>query len=464
MSDLFYENLKRTSVYAGACIEPTHEGHKQFVSHTLNSFSERNQRKLGEEQRILSEGGMTTANFSLPSSYSKEIIRLALSDLKILELVRGVVDPNATISMAIPYEKREKAPGDFANFGVVYEGREIPFSGVSLDAETAYMQPMKLALKVSDEVLHFITADLMNWDAWANNISSNATFIKELLQLRLAAEMLRASDSYQALSIENETVSANADGLIKTAQFPIVRPYQARDLAGNVIGYAKNPIVLTLNGDVIPAYDDNKAIQSTWYWRFSNLNLGYIQLVDANGESTGEHASGTISYSQATNLIKFDMDIPNGVSISKHMNSLLDAVGNQIAMLSSHRYSRPEFMLMSAVVNNEITKAEHFVSSLKRNGTDTNLSGDLTTIKGVPTYDTGLPGDLGDNRILLGRRNTTAYGIAKPYQIGDAFQSIRNGRATGEQLAYGQEFSVIYTPSAVCSRYASVLLYNSSTR
>lgn len=464
MSDVFYENLKRTSVYAGGHIEPKHEGHRQFVRKTLISFMERNRKKLDEEQRVLSGDAVTTTSQGLPSSYSKEVIRFALSDLKILELVRGLVDPTATASMAIPYEKREKNANDFANFGVVYEGFGIPYSGVSLDAETAYMQPMKLALKVSNEVLHFASGTHLNWDAWANNISSNGTFIKELLQLRIAAEMLRASDSYQAISIQDEAITVDANGLIKTAQFPIVRPYQPRDLAGRVVGTAKNQISLTVNGVAIPAYDESDLIQSSLYWRFSNLNLGYIQLVDKDGQLAGSAASGVISYSQATNLVKFDMAIPEGVSVAKHMNGLLDAIGNQIAMLSSHRYSRPDFMLMSAVVNNEITKAEQFIVSLKRNGSETSPLGDLATVKGIPSYDTGLPGDLGDNRILLGKRDLTAYGIAKPYQMGEAFQSTTRGYATGEQMAYGQEFSVIYTPAAVCNRYTSILLYNSSSR
>lgn len=464
MSDVFYENLKRTGVYAGGCIVPRHEGHRQFLHKTLVSFTERNQRKLDEEQRVLSGGGVTIASQGLPSSYNKEVIRFALSDLKILELVRGLVDPTATTSMAIPYEKREKNANDFVNFGVVYEGCEIPYSGVSLDAETAYMQPMKLALKVSNEVLHFVSGIHLNWDAWANNISSNGTFIKEILQLRIAAEMLRASDSYQAIAIRDESITVDANGLIKTAQFPIVRPYQPRDLVGRVIGDAKNPVSLIVNGVAVPAYDESNLIQSSLYWRFSSLNLGYIQLVDQDGQPAGSAASGVISYSQATNLIKFDMAIPEGVSVAKHMNGLLDAIGNQIAMLSSHRYSRPDFMLMSAVVNNEVTKAEQFIVSLKRNGSETSPIGDLATVKGIPAYDTGLPGDLGDNRILLGKRNLTTYGIAKPYQMGEAFQSTTRGYATGEQIAYGQEFSVIYTPTAVCNRYTSILLYNSSTR
>lgn len=464
MSDLVLDNLEKTGAYA-ARVEPSHQGHKQFLRKTLGAFVERCSRQLSLEQRVLSGEAVATNNNYLPASFNKELIRLTLADLKILELVKGVVDTTAAASIMIPYEVRSTSPADFPNFGIVYEGQGIPFSGVSLEAEPAYVQPAKLALKVTNEIMHFTRAADMNWDAWADNINSNARFIKELLQLRIAAEMQRASDSYQAITVNNEAIVTDANGQIKTAHFPIVRPYQARDLTGNWVGNPKNPISLTLNNKAIPFYDNRFKASSEMYWRFSNLNLGYIQLVDHNGQLAGANLSGSLSYSYATNLIKFDMAVPEGISLAKHLNGLLDVIGNQIAMLTSHRYSRPEFMLMSAMVNNEITKAEHFVASLKRNGSDTNSLGDLTTIKGVPVYDAGLPGDLGDHRIILGTRNLTAYAIAKPYEISDPFQATNGqGRPTGEQLAYAQEFSAVHTPDAVCGRYSSVLLYDSRTR
>lgn len=465
MSDLVLDNLKKTGVYAGGCIEPTHEGHKQFLHKTLGAFAEPRSRQLAQEQIILSEGGVSTSSSHLPSSFKKEVIRLALADLRILELIKGVVDTSATATILIPYETRTKSPADLPNFGIVYEGGGIPFSGVSLENENAYIQPVKLALKITNEVMHFTRAADMNWDAWADNINSNARFLKELLQLRIAAEMQRASDSYQALTVNNEAVASDANGLIKTAQFPIIRPYQIRSLSGQAVGSQKNPIILNLNNKNIPFYDDRADVFSDLYWRFSNLNLGYIQLVNQNGELAGANLSGTLTYSYPTNLIKFDLAIPEGISLAKHLNSLLDVIGDRIAMLTSQRYSRPDFMLMSAMVNNEITKAEYFVASLKRNGSDTNNLGDLVTIKGVPTYDTGLPGDLGDHRIILGARNLTTYAIAKPYDISDPFQATNSmGRPTGEQIAYAQEFSVVHTPDAVCGRYTSVLLYDSKTR
>lgn len=464
MSDLVLENLKKTGAYA-ARVEPSHVGHKQFLRKTLGAFVERCSKQLALEQMVLSGDAVATNGNYLPVSFNKEIIRLALADLKILELVKGIVDTSATANVLIPYEVRIKSPADFPNFGIVYEGQGIPFSGVSLETESAYIQPIKLALKVTNEIMHFTRAADMDWDAWADNANSNARFIKELLQLRIAAEMQRASDSYQAMAVNNEAIVADANGRIKTAHFPIVRPYQAHSLSGVSIGNPKNPISLILNNKTIPFYDNRFEVPSDLYWYFSNLNLGYIQLVDKNGQLAGANLSGVLSYSYATNLIKFDMAVPEGISLAKHLNGLLDVIGNQIAMLTSHRYSRPEFMLMSAMVNNEITKAEYFIASLKRNGSDTNSSGDLTTIKGVPVYDAGLPGDLGDHRIILGAHNLTAYAIAKPYEISDPFQATNGqGRPTGEQLAYAQEFSVVHTPDAVCGRYTSVLLYDSRTR
>lgn len=458
--------LRGSNAYANRRIRvPQNPTNSVFVTRVLTEFDKRNLRQLHQEARQLSEEGVHTGNSRLPASYQREVIKEALSDLKVLELVNTSVDPGASSTVQIPYEKRIGADS-IPNNGIVFEGNGIPFSGVGMESENAFLMPMRLAAKLSDEVLHFTRASEINWDAWAENIASNARLIRELIHLRVVNEMIRASDSYQAKKIESEAFTASESGLIKTTQFPVVRPFQAYDLRGEKQGFPISPLTLIINGVVIPEFTGSEDLPQGVYWYFKNTNLGYIQLVDNTGQPAGAGASGAISYYQATNLIKFDLHHPAEVNHKKYLNELLDAVGDQSAELISHRYSRPDYAVMSAILNNEASKAEQFAFWQRRPGTNATIEGDLDTIKSIPAFGTNAPGtDLSDNRILLGQQGLTTYKIAKPFSFGAPFEAVgKNGNPTGEKIAYGEEFSAVHTPSPICGQYTSVLVFDSTKR
>ena len=454
--------LSSTNAYANRRRLTDDSGFARIV---LAEFDRVNATQLGREQRILSGAETSFSNASLPASYQREVIREALADLNILELVRVAIDPNATTSTQIPYEERSCGASTILNGGIVYEGQGIPFAGVGLKQDIAYIAAMKLAIKVTNEVIHFSQASGVNWDAWADSIASNARVIKELISLRITNEVQRAADSYNAVNVTGEVFTATDAGMIKTAQFPIVRPHQARDIQGDTIGNPENPLVITINGLAVPYFTGGKNLQAGKYWTFSNINLGYIQLVDEKGQVTGDGLQGVISYSTPTNLLKFDLQTPVGTKYTHHLNDLLSVIGDQKAMLSSHRYARPDYAVMSYMLNNEMSKAEQFALSLRRDGTANTLQGDLDMVKGLPVFDTNAPGDFGDMRIVLGQRGLTGYTIAKPYSMGAPFEATdSNGNPTGEKVAYGEEYSAIHTPKPVRNRYTSILVYDSATR
>ncbi|UOG91528.1 MAG: hypothetical protein L3K52_15205 [Candidatus Thiothrix sulfatifontis] len=463
LDDIIRGALRQTSAHHNKrLIEPSgSEG--AFAAMVLAEFDRVNAQALVREFRILSGAETGFSNVALPASYQREVIRQALTDLNILNLVRVATDSAAMATTEIPYEERSAA--SIPNDGIVYEGQGIPFAGVGLKRDTAYIQAMKLALKVTNEVIHFSQASGINWDAWGDSIATNARVIRELISLRITNEMQRAADSFNAVHVTGEAFTASADGVIKTAQFPIVRPHQARDLQGNAIGNPENPLVITINGTAIPYFINKKDLPAGTYWTFSNINLGYIQLVNQLGQVTGDGSEGTISYSTATNLFKFDIQAPVGTKYTHHLNDLLTAIGDRKAVLSGQRYARPDYAVMSYMLNNEVTKAEQFVASMRRDGTATTLQGDLDMVKGLPVFDTNAPGDFGDMRILLGQRGLTGYTIAKPYSMGAPFEATdSNGYPTGEKIAYGEEYSAIHTPKPVRNRYTSVLVYDSTTR
>jgi hypothetical protein len=466
LSETVKKALKETNAYGDRRLsladEPTN---LRFVNRVLSEFDRVYAYALQQEHRILS-GSPTNMNSAfLPASFQREVIREALADLNILQLVRTNIDPSATTTTQIPYEVLTSA-SSIPNGGMVTEGNEIPFAGAGIKNETAYVRAMKLALKVTNEIMHFTQSSGVNWNAWGENIASNARIMRELIHLRIANEIQRSSDTYMAVAVSNEAFTASANGLIKTALFPIVRPHQDYDLQGNAINLPECPLTITISGTAIKFYTGDPQLTAGTYWKFSNINLGYIQLVNQLGAVAGAAATGTISYYNPTNLIKFDLNPATGVDYRKNLNNLLSAVGDQKAMLSSQRYSRPEYALMSSMLNNEASKAEQFVMEFKRQGTNDTISGDLESIKGLPSFDCNAPGmDLGDQRILLGQRGLTGYTIIKPYSVGVPFEAVGvNGRPTGEKVAYGEEYNALYTPKAVRQRYTSVLVYNSTTR
>lgn len=461
--------LKQTS-QAGVGKLKLAEKASPFVEKVLSEFDRMNAPAIQREAVLLSGGSTAISDTSLPIGFQRTVIREALSDLRVLELVNTLTDFSATATTQIPYETRDGSA--VLNDGIVYENQPIHRASVSQAMDTAYILPMKIAFIISNEVMHFSRASGIDWDAYARNVESNARFMRELVVRRICNEIQRSADAYLAADISNEAIDGQLDGstvsTIKTAQFPIVRPHQQRDLKGNPVGTAENPITVRLNGAAIGAYDGSGTQAAATYYRVTNYNLGYIQYVDEAGVPvTPADAAGAddVSYSYATNIAKVDTDV-GSLTVEKRMNDVLRTVGARKAILNADRFINPDFMLMSPVLNDGITNAEQFYTSNKKAGTDQTAAGDLETIKNIPAWATNAPNvDLGDERIIMGQRGTTTYTVAKPFQTGMPFEAVdSNGVPTGQKQAYGEEYSAIKTPTPIRNRLTSVLAYSSSGR
>ena len=466
LNDTVRKALQQTNAHASGMLQLTETAQNaRFVNLVLAEYDRRNAYQLQREHRILSGAETHMGSAFLPASFQREVIREALADLNILQLVKTLVDPGATTTTQIPYEERTSAAA-IPNEGIVYEGQGIPFAGVGLKHDMAYVNAMKLALKVTNEIIHFSQSSGVNWNAWGENIASNARIMRELVHQRVANEMLRASDTYLSVAVTGEAVTADANGLIKTVKFPVVRPKQQMDLQGNTIGNPECPITLVIGGQAVNQWTGSRTAPAGTYWRIANGNLGYIQLVDKDGAVTGAGATGTLGYSTTSNIVKFDLNPEAGVAYEKHLNGLLRIVGDQKSALTSQRFVRPDFAVMSSTLNNEASKAEQFIVSLKRDGTTNTAQGDLEAIKGLPAFDCNAPGiDIADQRILIGQRGLTGYTVIKPYSVGMPFEAVDGeGNPTGEKVAYGEEYNALHTPKPVRNRYTSVLVYDSTTR
>lgn len=444
---------------------------KPGVRRILALFDQQHGAQLDAEARHLADGGATTiGSISVPAGFQRTVIREALSDLAILDLVQMLTDPNAQATTQIPYETR--LSGTILNDGIVYEGAEIPRASIEQRMDTAYINGMKLSMKVSNEVLHFSGASLIDWDAYGRNVESNSRLMRELVCRRIANEMQRSADAYAATAVTGESLTTLLDGdasLIKTVNFPIVRPMQYRDLQGNAIGSVQNPIAISINGSAISPWNGSGAQSAGTYWTVENYNLGLIRLVDETGAPvTPTYTAGTttIGYSYATNVVKFDLKLPASTALEDHLNGALRTIGARKAMLSASRYITADFQLMSPTLNDLLTNARQFAAEAIRAGSSLTGAGDLATIKGIPAFGTNAPNiDLEDERIILGQRGTLAYVLAKPFMMGTPFEAVgANGLPTGERVAYGEEYNAIHVPTPIRNRLTSLILYDSDAR
>lgn len=441
----------------------------RFTKRVLAEFDRTHGHRLHDEAKALSGGVVNIADASLPASYTREVIVEALADLRILELIDADVDPTNSATHNIPYETR--ATSAVYNNGIVYEGQPIHQAGVSQANATAYIVPTKIALEVTNEVAFFSRNNQnINWDAWGRNVASNARLARELMARRIMNELQRSADAYAAVAVSAEAFDSQLTGsnsIIKTTHFPIVRPHQVRDLQGNAVGSAEHPITLVLNGTTLSEYDGTGTQAAGTYWRVTNYNLGYIQLVNQAGvaQTPSDTGTNTLGYSRVTNIVKVDTDIPGSSYYERHMNKLLQKFGERKAVLAQDSLVKANFALVSETLHNTITDAENFSANFRRDGSNTNAMGDLAEIKGVPVWGTNTDADLGDERLILGERGTLKYRIAKPFAIGAPFEIFNSsGKPLGKKGAYGEEYSSICVPTPLRNRVTSLLAYSATGR
>jgi hypothetical protein len=462
------KGLKQSSAFANNQLKLS-EKLSPFAEMVLSEFDRLNAPSIAAETKYLAGGSTGMVDTNLPMGFQRTVIREALSDLRILEIVNTLTDFSATVTTQIPFETRDGTA--ILNEGIVYEGAAIHRASVKQDMDTAFILAMKLAFIISNEVMHFSSTSGINWDAYGRNIASNARFMQDLIVRRISNTLQRASDSYLAATITAEAFNAQLNGTsvstIKTVQFPIVRQYQQRDLQGNAVGSATNPITVKLNNVVILEYSGSGDQSAGTYYRITNYNLGYVQFVNQLGVPVfpANLTNTNITYDYATNIAKFDLD--NGsVDMDKYLNGLLRVIGRRKAILADDRFVTPDFMLSSNSLNDTITNASQFTESGKKVGTDTTAQGDLMAIKNVPVWATNVPStDIGSERLIIGERGTLTYTITKPFQTGAPFEVINSaGKPTGQKQAYGEEYSAIKVPNLLRNRLTSVIAYSASGR
>lgn len=466
------ERLLLTDAFANKHLKcPEEKNLSSFTRKVLSAFDQIHGQRLDAEHKLLAGDGSTNvADGAFPVVAQRQVILELLADNRFMDLVQTLVDPAAQATIQIPYEERNTA--GILNGAVTYEGKVIKYAGVVQKMDQAWVLPRKIALMISNEMIHFTRVSAINWDAWARNISSNARLMRDIICAGVMNEIVQASDLFTKTDVVNEALTAQTNGArqtFKSAQFPIVRPRQPKDLQGNNVGTLEAGIVVTYNGGAIAEYDGTGTQAGGNYYRVTDYNLGYLQIVNQLGvlQTPANATPFLLTYSYTTNVQKFDIDVPGGVDLDFHYNGLLNAFGDRKALLDSARFVKANFSAMSSTLHNAFTKARQFAAQSSKQGTNLDVQGDLAEIKGISAWGTNQPGsNLGDTRVILGERGNTSYGVAKPFATGMPFEVIdgATGHPTGQKQAYGEEYSTIHTPKPVRGRYTSLVAYSVTAR
>lgn len=467
LSEDVRKGLQQTqAAFNGTLVFAEEAKQSPFIKTMLAEFDREHAMQLHEEAKMLAGGPVTTTDMNIPASVQRAVIEQVYQRLDILSLVNASVDPTTGATHSVPYETRDISA--VRNGGIVYEGQPIHRAGIAQALDFAYIEPRKLAMDMTNEAAFFSrNSNVINFDAWARNIVSNAQVMRELVSAAIANRMIRDADSYSVVdvAVAATTAYSGATNGYKVANFPVVRPYQARDLKGNAVGSAEQPIVIKDGSTVLVEFDGSGTQSAGKYFRVLSYNLGLFQICDETGAATPPTGAVTIGYSYTTNVLKVDTDVASGSTYEKQMNKLLQAVGARKAAMSQQRFVQPDFFLASDVLTNMITDAEQFSEASSRADSSISAQGNLQPVKGIPGWATDAPGiDLGDERMLLGQRANFWYTIAKTFQTGVPYELFdSNGMALGKKGAYGEEYSSLHIPKPLRSRFTSILAYSVTT-
>ncbi len=231
-----------------------------------------------------------------------------------------------------------------------------------------------------------------------------------------------------------------------------------------------NPMTVTLGVQVREEYvlpADGTALANGTYW-VMNHNLGELQFVDQAGAPvTPANATAlTVSYSYATNVKKFDTDIPGGVAVDVFWDTFLFALGARKAVVEDDRFYKPNMLLMSGNVNNAVSQAKTFQANSARVATGLSSDGSVGFIKDIPVWRPRAPGSIfGDTRVLIGERGTSRFRMVKPWEV-QPLEQARN--ATGAFIdakeTFGTQYVGLHTPTQLKSSKSSVILYSAAGR
>jgi hypothetical protein len=440
---------------------------RKAVESAVSLFDCQHLPKLLAEHKRLAGGDGTSSDADVSPFFLRTVLREAIAATNMANFVDSDSGLELSSTVTIPYSYRDTTAAGTGDTRV-YEGQEIPRSGIKQGAEMAYPIPQKLAFSFSDEMRLLTQGGFgNNFDVIQENLKNLVKILGEDTNQATGNEMLQASDEYGAVPVLNEDLQPKTGGgkrVFTLAHFPVVRPRKHFDLQGSQVGNTINPITVDYNAVTLDEYDGTGEQPIGTYYVI-DYNLGEIYLVDESGALLTPTLAWTISYSYSTNVFNWDSDL-GASEIEERWDNFLYRFKLRKSLLEDQRYTPPDFSLLSGTLQGAVEQAKSFAEQHKKRGTSLDEAGSLYSLSCVPVFKTqGLGLWYLDHRVLIGQKGTTKLRFVRPLEV-SRLENERGptGRFTGKKAAYATQWIVVHTPTQLKGQYTSLNVYSASLR
>lgn len=365
---------------------------------------------------------------------------------------------------------------------LVGEGMGIPESSINLSWLTFNPDWRRNAISLSTDVMKTMLSGPAKYDAMTRGIYHIAFDKRRRLDNRAYLEMIMANDEYLPAVVASELPSApgkvvavsNATNVVflykatlgglaaaTEGTNPIVRPRSKKQQSalGVVNTVTSNPVVTKVGATTLTLgyLDATGSIQGGDYAIDFENGIWYFKASAGLAPAAATPIYPTLfTYSGVTNYDRWSYTVPTGIAPEVYYNTLLQLITKETQLMgSAPRFNKPNMGIMSLNASVYIENASLWyklnnpdLGGLTGGGTSNNFG----NRSGVNFSRINAPWVAGDNRILLGQKGATRYGIETPYQIEgpypkyDASQQIVDAK-----LYYGRENSVLCTPQTTDS-------------
>lgn len=443
-----------------------------FAERALAAFDAEHGARLLAEHRALAGGTTGISDAVIPIAYERTVLREMLYQLLGTSFCDVGTYAFSTV-VNIPYSYRDTTGAGIGDTRA-YELQPIKRGSIKQAMDEARPIPQKLAYTISNEIRYLLAAAPMDFDPLAENTRNIIRIVAEDTDRIIHNELLNAADEYLASTFTDTLTSQvnGTNGVFVLTNWPVVRPRKIFDLQGNQVGNTLNPVTVTLGGTVRSEYVSGTTLSAGTYFVL-DYNMGELRFVTELGVPVipANATALTITASRATNVAKVDLypgtASPTLIQTQNVYDAMLLLLGGRKVAIENDRFYSANMMLMSGAVDNSLSQATTFQANSVRPGTGLNADGSVSTVKGVPNFNTKAPGlNMGDVRVLVGERGNTRFRMLKPFTMQPQMEQKKdaNGFFVGAVENYGDQFIACHTPTMRKGAITSTVLYNSNAR
>lgn len=462
-----------------AILEEVFQGLKRKDCKTFfDSIESENRTFTDETSPSIGDSGQ----FAQSAHLSLAIIKQMWQDLKFLQLCMVESFSGKTFKMPVEFQSHDLySEDDFA----VGELDSIPTESVQTFLLEYGGFWLKQGFVVTKEAERELKSGPMKYDVIAANMASLSSRFQRIIDQAISTEMLGRADEYGAIKVLEEAVAASeaeeltedvnipvgSNAKIKVSLLcghtsplnveciaPVVRPRKTiwlDRLGRKQEEWINDIIVKNSSGKVLRQgrwiaskglITNKNGLEADYAVDFENACVYFKE------DAISKTALPKISYSYATNIVFFNLNIPKALeeNSARYYNKLLELMDIQKAYMgSAPRYVTPDFALGSLNAMALVKQAELFYQKASPNGTTLGGNNYFAKRNGLDLCEHNAPWAAGDSRILLGKKNAVRFGMGSPYELEGPYPYRANGGYTSAKEYFATQQVAINTPLVI---------------